>query len=415
VSRVLHGGIALLVLGAGVVGTWAVFEYSPQAEVANPDRPPPLVRVAVVAANTVELSVHAQGTVSSRTEIELVPEVPGRVTWVSPDLRPGGFFDEGEDLVRINARDYRLEVTRAEAEVARTKVVLAREQAEAELARSEWEALEPDKKAPPLALRKPQLMEAKALLKAAEANLEKAQMNLERTVVRAPFDGRVRSVTVDIGQFVRRGLAFAEIYAVDFVEIRLPLPDEELAFVDLPLRGAEKGAPLPSVDISTRFAGKIHHWEGKVVRVEGEIDTRTRMVHVVARVPDPYDRDQGGERPPLAAGMFVQAEITGKTIENVVAVPRGALRSATELLVVDVDEFAGAAKKAGVGKLAFRAVEVLRRERDRVLLSAGLSEGELVCLSPIEIVSEGMPVRFVELAGGGLLDRASEAKTDQPR
>jgi RND family efflux transporter MFP subunit len=220
-------------------------------------------------------------------------------------------------------------------------------------------------------------------LAAAEANLKTAQRNLERTEVRAPYAGRVREKNVDVGQFVTVGAPVARIYAVDAAEVRLPLPDEDLAYLDLPLnyRGESGRIRGPVVTLRAGFAGRIHEWQGRIVRTEGEIDPRTRMVHVVAEVPDPYGRGPDPTRPPLAAGMFVEAEIVGRTVENVAVVPRAALRSPGQVLIVDADS-----------RLRFRDVDVLRATTDELFILDGLETGDRVNISPVEVVSDGMEV-----------------------
>ncbi len=202
-----------------------------------------------------------------------MPEVAGRVIWVSPSFASGGFFDDGQPLLRIEPSDYREAVIQARAAAAREELRAARERAEADVARKEWGDLGGGE-ATPLTLREPQLAEAEAALEAARAALERAERNLDRTEIRAPYDGRVRHKQVDVGQYVTPGTPVATIYAVDYAEVRLPLADEELAFIDLPLDywGDSGRGPGPEVVLSARFAGRAHRWEGHIVRTEGEID-----------------------------------------------------------------------------------------------------------------------------------------------
>jgi RND family efflux transporter MFP subunit len=224
---------------------------------------------------------------------------------------------------------------------------------------------------------------------------EQAERDLARTEVRAPFDGRVRDERVDVGQFVSRGVSVGTLYAVDFAEVRLPVPDEELAFLDLPLvwPGELPAGEGPEVRLVARFGGDEHEWLGRVVRTEGEIDPRSRMVHVVARVEDPYGRRAAAGRPPLAVGLFVQAHIRGKLARAVALLPRAALRESGQVLVVDA-----------AGRLRFRDVDVLRAQRDEVVIRAGLADGERVSLSPLTTVVDGMRVRVAppqSVADGG--------------
>ena len=217
----------------------------PEVETHRPEVSPPVVRVATVEVANVPMIVSCQGTVSPRTESQLVPEVSGRVIWVSPSMVSGGFFEAGETLLKIDANDYRQLVVTAEAEVARAKLRLEQEDAEAILAAKEWKELG-EGEADPLTLRQPQLVDARAAVAAAEAHLEKRGRDLERTNIRAPYVGRVRQENVDLGQFVTVGSPLATIYAIDKAEIRLPLPDTELAYLDLPLVYRGKAAHRPA-------------------------------------------------------------------------------------------------------------------------------------------------------------------------
>jgi RND family efflux transporter MFP subunit len=379
----LMAGLPLLILVAGAGLAVAMILSRPVVERKVPSTPPPLVRVMEVERGDMTLSVEAQGTVLPRTASTLVAEVPGRVTWASPKLVNGGFFEDGDELLKLDATDYEQALAQARAEVARAEVQLARQQADAEIARSEWSRLG-EGKATPLALRELQVTEARSALDAAKAAESRAVRDLRRTVVRAPYAGRVREESVDVGQFLPRGATIARIYAVDYAEVRLPLPDEDLAFIELPLsyRGESGDDDGPPVTLSSRFAGRTHSWSGRLVRTEGEIDSRTRMVYTVARVRDPYGLPEGEEKPPLAVGMFVDAEIQGVTAESVAVIPRAALRDGETVLVVDEDS-----------RLRFRRIDVLRRTDRQAIVRAGLDDGELVCLTPLDTVVNGMEVR----------------------
>ena len=353
-----------------------------QAQVIDP----PLVRVLEVAWAEMRLDVEANGTVSPRTETTLVAQVAGVVTSVSPALVAGGFFAAGDVLVSIDEREYELAVTAAKAEVAQRRVAVELERAEAEVAIAQWQALGKGE-APPLARHEPQLAQAQAALAAAEAGLQRAELDLARCTVEAPYAGRVWEKRVDAAQYVAPGTPLARVYAIDAVEIRLPIADADLAFLDLPL-GMTGDRPLakgPQVDLRANFAGRTHQWTGQVVRTEGEIDPRTRMVHAVVRVEDPYVRGENGDanRPPLAVGMFVDATVHGRTVAGAMEVPRGALRPGGDsVLVVD-----------RTGKLWNRKVGVLRRTKTTAYIEHGVRFGELICLTPLEVVIDGMPVR----------------------
>lgn len=224
--------VGIVASAGGVAAT--MIANRPPVETVTPETAPPGVRVHEVALRNEALRVTSQGTVQPRTESQLVPQVAGRVTWVAPAFAAGGFFESGDVLVRIDRFDYEQMLVSARSQLAQARLRLAQEEAEAEVAQREWDALgrgDPRE----LALRQPQLKEARAAVAAAEAGVERAERDLERTEIVAPYSGRVRTTNVDIGQYVPVGGAVATVYAVDAAEIRLPLPDSELAYLDLPL------------------------------------------------------------------------------------------------------------------------------------------------------------------------------------
>lgn len=375
--------VGVLVVAAATAST--MVSLRPEAETRVPEVVLPTVRVVEVRSIDRQLTVSSQGTVTPRNESQLVPEISGRVIWVSRSLVAGGFFEAGETLVRVDSHDYEQAIVRAEGDVATARLRLAQEEAESVVARSEWDELgKGDPTA--LTLREPQLADARAALAAAEANLETAKRNVERTHVRAPYAGRVRQKLVDIGQFVSTGTAVAAIYAVDVAEVRLPLPDDDLAYLDVPLdyRGVRRAGSGPAVTLRGSFAGRVFEWEGRIVRTEGEIDPATRMVHVVAEVRNPYGRGEDPDRPPLAVGMYVEADIAGRLAEGIVELPRAALRGRDQVIVVDA-----------ANQLRFRTVDLLRATSESILVRGGLEPGERVCLSPLETATNGMEVRVV--------------------
>ena len=381
-KRIFQFLLPVGVIVAAALGASTMVSFRPEAPTQSPTVVAPLVRVVEVDLTTVTLTVRSQGTVEPRTESQLVPEVSGRIVEVSPSFVAGGFFEAGDVLFKTDPHDYEQTLVQREAEIESARLRTLQEEAEAEVAQWGWDRIGSGQ-ARSLTLREPQIASARAGLAAAEANLETALRNLERTEVRAPYAGRVREKSVDVGQFVTLGAPVARIYAVDAAEVRLPLPDDELAYLDLPLnyRGESGRVRGPVVTLRASFAGRIHEWQGHIVRTEGEIDPRTRMVHVVAEVPDPYGRGPDPARPPLAAGMFVEAEIVGRIVENVAVVPRAALRSSGQVLIVDANS-----------RLRFRDVDVLRATTNELFILGGLEAGDRVNISPLEVVTDGMEV-----------------------
>jgi multidrug efflux system membrane fusion protein len=379
--------LPFIIIFVGLIIAIIMVRSRPKVEQRQISFPAPLVRAATIKFQDFKLSVKSQGTINPRTESELVSQVSGQVIEVAPQFAPGGFFEKGDVLVKVDPQDYEFALSRLKAQVAQAKLRLAQEEGEARIAQEEWERLGKEEEPNPLVLRIPQLAEAKAVLEGAEAAFNLAQLNLRRTRIHAPYDGRVRIKKVDIGQYVSPGTPLATIYAVDYAEVRLPVPDNEMAFLDCCLDYRSKNPAALDIDVilTASYAGGRHKWQGKIIRVEGEIDPMSHMIHLVARVKDPYGRDQTSDRPPLAVGLFVEADIQGKLVKDVSVFPRSALRGTDQVLVIDDDK-----------RLHFRTVDVLRADFETVIVSSGLQEGERICLSPLEAVVEGMQVRILD-------------------
>ncbi len=375
--------VPIIILVAGLLISVVMVKSRKPAPQRAPEDFAPLVRVITTEPRDTRLSVTTHGTVQPRTETAVVAEVAGRIMSIAPTFASGGFFAKGDVLLRIDPVDYELAVVASRSAVAQAKVRLEQEQAQADLAREEWKQLGSGE-ANSLATRELQLEEARSALEAAEARLRQAQRNLDRATVRAPFDCRVREKSADVGQYLNPGSPLAQIYATDAAEVRLPIADGEFAHLDLPIdfHGGRKNVEGPRVTLRANLAGRERSWTGRIVRVEGEIDPRTRMVFVVARVDDPYGAAAKQTGAPLAVGLFVEAEIEGRAVQQAVILPRSAVRRGDVVLVVD-DE----------NRIRFQPVEVLRAGREDVVIGNGLSGGERVCISTIETVTEGMRVR----------------------
>jgi len=382
--RWLKGALPVLVLAVGVGTGVALIATGPQAERRHPPPAVPTVETMNVAPEDYRVIIRTRGTVAPRTQSTLIPEVAGRVVWIAPNLRSGGFFEAGEPLLKLDATDYDHAVTVARAELARARLALAEEEARGAQARRDWEQLGLTGEPSELVLRAPQLASARADADAAEARLRQAEADLARTTIRAPYVGRVLEKQVDVGQYVAPGTVAATVYAVDYVEIRLPLSDAQVPFVDLPERyrgepgGARKAGP--AVTLRARVGAAEPTWKGRIVRTDGAIDLASRQLFVVAQVDDPYARH--GKAPPLKVGQFVEAEIQGRRMRGVFVLPRQAVEPEGTVLVVTEG-----------GTIARRPVEIAWRDGDQVVVSGGLKAGERVSLTPLPFAADGARVR----------------------
>jgi len=384
--------VPFVILAAGVLG-FAIFVVTrPHVDRGKTEIVSPLVRTVSVEPQSLRFQVFAHGTVEPLVESELRAEIDGEIVWVSPKLDPGSFFEAGEPLVRIDPTDYEHELEAARADRDRATSALSRarrehqrqqtllsqsaaSQARADEARDEFRA-------------------ADAALREARVRIAQAERDLDRTEIRAPYTGRTRDKHFDLGQFVRRGDELAELYGIEYAEVPLPVADRELAFLDLrnPFRDKQRDElhEGPLVRLRADFAGVHNEWTGHLVRTAAEIDPKSRTVTLVARVADPYGRTVEGPAIPLPVGLFVEAEIEGRLIEDAVLLPTTALRDGGRVYVIDPS-----------GRLHFRDVEVLRNRRDEVVIGGGLRGGERVAVTPLRGAVDGMQVRVAEGANAG--------------
>ena len=375
--------LILVVLGFG--GMTVLRAMAPEPE-EREEAPPGL---SVFAERIVEddlvLSVEAQGQVEPKREIAISPQISGRIDYVSEDFIAGGFINRGQVLVRLEAEDYELAVTRARSTVASAEQALAREEAEAEIARQDLIELGVTD-ASPLARREPQLAQARAALDSAQAQLAEAELALRRTAIRAPFSGRVRSRDVDIGQFVSPGQSLGIIFDTQVVEVALPITDAQLGRLNLPLAFAATEAQAgPEVVFTATLAGAERRWLGSVKRTAAALDPRTRLINVIAELDDPYGTG-ADDGVPMAPGLFVNARIQGQLIEDVKVAPRAGLRGDDRVFIGNPKE----------GTLSIRQVSVVHADETGAHLSDGVEVGELAVVSPIQAAFDGMRIRVVE-------------------
>lgn len=327
----------------------------------------------ILKKQNITLKIETNGEVRPLNEINLIAQVSGQITEAADEFVDGGIIRAGSPLVWIDDRDYKLTVISAESNVAKAKKLLDREIAESELAKRDWEELGIGN-ADPLTLRIPQLKEAEAIVNAANADLERAKLKLERTVVTLPFQGIIRKKMTGIGQFVSAGSILATAFSTEQVLIALPLTDTELSYLDLPLAYEGGYSSSPRVKFYSYTSNKKHEWEGRITRTAGSIDPPTRLVYVYAEVLNPYDQS-----PPLAIGMFVNAEIEGKKIENGFLIPSSAITDESLVYIIDDEDY-----------LRIKKVEVLGADNDNLVVKGAIKEGDRVVASPLNNAKDGM-------------------------
>ncbi|MCH8070381.1 MAG: efflux RND transporter periplasmic adaptor subunit [Proteobacteria bacterium] len=342
------------------------------------------VETQVVAETNYPIVLESYGTVQPRTRSILVAQVGGQIVSVNPNVRDGGFFEEGDVLANIDARDYEADVRIAGALLMDARQTLAEAEARTNQAQEDWARLGNTGEAPDLVLRIPQLKAAQAKIISAESTLQKAELNLERTNIVAPFAGRVLRKLVDLGQVVSPNTQLAEIYATDVVEIRLPLRNRDLPFIDLPESYRYTGVTRKSggrVEIRSQLGGD-ESWEAMLVRTEGAIDEIARQLHVIAQIDDPFGRDHEYHAP-LKIGQYVTARLEGKTLPHALVIPNNTIYQGAYVYIVENEI------------LRRREIEIAWQNNDEAVIGAGLEPGDILVTTPLGQVTSGIRVTVV--------------------
>lgn len=385
--------------------------YKPEVRKRSSE-PSPVIAVETLAVdeNAYQVVISSFGRVEPHTQGQLVSQVSGQIISLSPNFRDGGFFEKDEVLIRIDPRDYRIQVEIAAAELASAKVAYAEEQVLAQQAREDRKSVRNKEVVSDFALHIPQLAAAKSQIAAANAKLEQANLNVERTRIRAPYSGRILTKNVDIGEVVTSNTSLARIYATELVEIRLPVKNSELAFLELPeqtISGETDGRKLPSVKIINRLGKDIQQWPATLVRTAGAIDEQSQQLYVTAQIKRPYELDDSNRRP-LKIGQYVNAEIEGKTINGALVIPNAAVYQGSYVYLY----------KDGV--LERREIEIAWQNNNDALIQQGLSAGDQLVVTPLGQVSSGTRVKLLgndkekTLTGSATQQRVTPGKQPQP-
>jgi RND family efflux transporter MFP subunit len=283
---------------------------------------PVLVRTIDISPSTQPLRFTRTGETEVNNQIRIVPQVSGRISSVHSDFDDGGIFKAGTDLFQIEQDDYINQMDIALAEVERARTQLALEEAEAQAAREEWESLNPGQTIPPLVARKPQLEQAKANLKAATAQLEKAELDLKRATYTLPYDGRVIETDIEIGQYVQAGQSYGTLYSRDAVQVRVPLEDRLLEYLD---------KDDATAIITTSYSGQDITLRGKIERIGGQVDENTRFVDaIITPVGENWEK--------ILPNLFAEVELIGQEVDNLWQLPNNTLQGAQQVWIVQNDQ-----------------------------------------------------------------------------
>lgn len=363
----------------------------------------PVVDIMTPQLQSYTLKIRSSGSVESNRSTNIVAEVSGKVTSISPVFEEGSYFRKGDLLMTIDNTNYRNAIVIATAEVSQRMLEIKTEQNLADLAERDFKLYGANRRPSDIAARKPQLAAAMANLEASKVRLEQARDDLNKTKILAPYDGRLLSRSVNVGQYITAGTLVGQVYSSDYVEVRLPLSLSEYEELDLPEIYSNQKVSAdqwPEVAFFAKYADKQHEWKGRIVRTAAAMDARTRQIAVIARIDDPFTKKAGSDAPPVKVGQFLQAQIIGSTLRNVYVIPTRSTRQNREVMLYDE------------GTIRIRPIDVLARENDQLVISGdSIPPQAKLITTPMPSAKDGMSVR---LAGEQTEDRPAKGGGGRP-
>ncbi len=384
-NRPIRIMLSLVALGSGIGVFSSLKAAKPEPDKKERKDLGTLVEVMNARSGQEQVVVHAQGSVMPAEQVVLQPEVTGRIKWRHPSLVPGGIVKRGELLVRLDAESAKLVLQQQEAQVNRAELDLQLEQSRKQIAEREWALLnkrnDEQAEANPLALRDPQMKTAAVQVEAAKSARAAAKLNVSRTVLNAPFNAFVQQASADVGQLVGTSSQIATLVGVDRFWVQISVPLENLAWIRVPGVNAEEGSRARIVqEVGDRRIER----EGRAVRLLGDLDPVGRMARVLVEIEDPFNLRSPADRGlPLLVGAFVDVIIDGGALDDVFEIPRTALRDGDHVYLLSDDQ-----------RLETRAVKVVWRTPDSVLVSHGIADGDQIVSSRLGSAIDGMLLRL---------------------
>jgi RND family efflux transporter MFP subunit len=376
VSLISRGVVPFFIVGLGAASAGALFALADTVEKIPPAPRSQVVDVLVIAPATHRAHIVATGVVEPSRRVTLIPQVGGRIVSQSAQVVPGGRFDKGATLARIDGRDYQIALRQAESQVRQAELEVQLEAGRRAVAEREWTLLgdgRPRSEAS-LVLREPHGEVAQVNLEAAQASRDRSSLDLERTVLRAPFNAMVVSEALEIGQVVSPGQSVATLIGTDTFWVAASVAVDRLAWIHIPTLSGGVGSTVTlAQDLG---AGQTYTRTGRVVGLGGELDPATRTATVLVAIDDPLLGPL-----PLLPGAYVEVHIEGRAVEQTVRVPRGAVYDGDMVWVIDEAQ-----------QLDQRTVTVVFGDGDAVVVTEGLGAGDRVVTSPMAGPLVGQPV-----------------------
>ena len=374
--------LPVVIVGAGILYASRLVQTSPKMKRQTPPRQARLVEVVPVERGDFPTKITAWGTVIPAREVDLKPQVSGKIVQISPELIPGGIFPAGQSLMKIDPADYELQVKQKESDVAAAQTNLKLEYGNQIIAQQEYELLgdlinDNDKE---LVLRQPQLLALQSKLQAAQAQLEQAKLDLRRTNITTPFNAIVKDKYVDVGATVAPTTSLVSLTGTDEYWIELLVPVDQLKWIEIPRRNSDEGSAVRIYNPLVWRSGQNR--QGRVIRLCSELQTKGRMAKLLVLIKDPLGLSaENGKTEPILVGSFVRAEIEGQIIPSVIKLNREFLRDGENVWLYTAN-----------ATLEIRPVEVVFGTQDHVLITRGINSDNQVVTTDIAAAVEGMPL-----------------------
>ncbi|MDC1000797.1 efflux RND transporter periplasmic adaptor subunit [Candidatus Marinimicrobia bacterium] len=368
----------LIIIGISTVIAAALYMLGQISPDPIQEKNPIDVNVQILTPIDYQIKIKSTGTTTPITQTVLTSEVGGEVIYRSKKFSEGSSVISGEILAKIDDTDLQLQYKNALLQLASAEVQFAVQKAEAEIAQEAWDQVGegiPQE----LTTKKPQLKQAKAALDVAKAQVQSAEKKLNKTEITAPYTGRIQNINIDLGSTIIPGQPVGSMYTSNEIEVTLSVKDSDLQFLDIPMDGRKLNPDQKSiVIIKSLYKGEMQEWAGNLERVDGVIDPMTRMIKLIANFKNNFIEET---KPILPIGLFVEAEINGKQLEDVFMIPNSALTPNGELLFLNQDD-----------ALDIRKVRVLTKMKNHILVKEGMKAGERVVVSKLSIATNGMLV-----------------------
>ncbi|MBN2161457.1 MAG: efflux RND transporter periplasmic adaptor subunit [Pontiellaceae bacterium] len=360
--------LPIIIISLGYGGYKLLLKLKPQAKVVPPTERIVPVKIQELGSIATPVQLHAAGTVEAAKQIALQPEVSGRIYKTAEAFLPGGEFKAGEPMLWINPVDLEAALAQTRSTLAQAEYAYRQELGWQEVARHEWDLIEDHSTVTELekelTLRKPQLDQAKAQLDAARAAVAKAQLDLDRACIKAPFNCRIISRSVELGSQITTQTTLATLSGTDEYWVRATIPVEDLQWLEIP--GTTARIRLGKT--SEKYVA------AEVFALEPAIESNGRLARIVLRIPNPTTRTI-----PILIDSYVYADLEGRSVENVYAIPADALHQGSVVWLMNRED-----------RLEIRPVSVLWRTRDQVFIGEGLADGEGLIITDIPSPIPGM-------------------------